>query len=54
MAIKNLKTIYKTRTDTFANFTASNIILKKGEMAFESDTRRFKIGDGTTTWNNLE
>ena len=54
MAIKNIKTIYKTRTDTFANFTASNIILKKGEMAFESDTRRFKIGDGTTSWNNLE
>lgn len=54
MATKNLKTITKTRTDTFANFTVSNLILKKGEMAFESDTRRFKIGDGTTSWNNLE
>lgn len=54
MAQKSLKTINKTRTDTSANFTASNLILKKGEMAFESDTRRFKIGDGTTSWNNLE
>ena len=54
MATKNIKTIYKTRTDTSANFTVSNLILKKGEMAFESDTHRFKIGDGTTSWNNLE
>lgn len=54
MATKSIKTIQKTRTDTFANFTASNIILKKGEMAFELDTRRFKIGDGVTSWNNLE
>ena len=54
MATKNVKTIHKTRTDTSANFAASNIILKKGELAFESDTMRFKIGDGQKTWNNLE
>lgn len=54
MATKNVKTIHKTRTDTSANFATSNIILKKGEMAFESDTMRFKIGDGQKTWNNLE
>lgn len=54
MVTKNVKTIHKTRTDTSANFTASNIILKKGELAFESDTMSFKIGDGVTLWNNLE
>lgn len=54
MAIKSVKTINKTRTDTSDSFTASNIILKKGEMAYESDTRKIKIGDGVTHWNSLE
>lgn len=32
----------------------SNIILSSGEPAFALDTRILKIGDGTTTWTNLE
>lgn len=36
-----------------ANFALINPILLKGEIAFESDTKRFKVGDGMTPWNNL-
>lgn len=28
-------------------------VLSQGEMGFETDTGRFKIGDGTTAWNSL-
>lgn len=41
------------RRDTAANFTSSNPVLKSGEPALETDTRKEKIGDGTTAWNSL-
>jgi hypothetical protein len=41
------------RRATAAAWTAANPILKPGEAGFESDTRRLKIGDGTTAWNTL-
>lgn len=41
------------RRDTAANWTTVNPILADGEMGIESDTRQFKIGDGTTVWNLL-
>lgn len=31
----------------------SDRILLKGEIGFETDTRKMKVGDGTTTWANL-
>lgn len=40
-------------TDTAALWTSSNPTLSKGEMGFESDTLRFKFGDGTTVWTGL-
>lgn len=40
-------------TNTAANWTSLNPILLKGEIAFESDSSRFKIGDGITAWNDL-
>lgn len=41
------------RRDTAANFTAANTLLALGEPAYESDTKKRKIGDGTTAWNSL-
>lgn len=35
-------------------FTSSNIILNIGEVAYETDSKRTKIGDGTTAWNSLK
>lgn len=41
------------RRDTAANFTAANTLLALGEPAIETDTKRRKIGDGTTPWTSL-
>jgi hypothetical protein len=36
-----------------SEWTTTNPILADGEFAFETDTRKMKIGDGTTAWNSL-
>ena len=41
------------RGDTAANWAAANPVLADREMAIETDTRQFKIGDGVTSWNDL-
>lgn len=41
------------RRGTASQWSAENPILLEGEFAIETDTRKFKIGDGITTWNNL-
>ena len=42
------------RRGTAAEATSKNPLLADGELGFETDTRRFKIGDGATYWNDLE
>jgi hypothetical protein len=44
---------FQFRRDTAAKWTADNPILLSGEMGIESDTAKFKIGNGTTAWNSL-
>ena len=44
----------KLRRDTSANFTSANPILGVGEPAYETDTKKLKIGDGTTAYTQLE
>lgn len=41
------------RRDTATNWTTNNPTPASGEPCFETDTGKFKIGDGTTTYNNL-
>ena len=41
------------RRDTFANWTTNNPTPASGEPCFETDTGKFKIGDGITSYNNL-
>lgn len=41
------------KRDTAANWTTNDPVLKAGEMGIESDTRKFKFGDGVTTWTQL-
>jgi len=41
------------RRGTAASWTLQNSLLAVGEMAIESDTNLFKIGDGVTRWNLL-
>lgn len=44
----------KLRRDTAANFTSKNPVLGIGEPAYETDTKKLKIGDGTTAYNSLD
>lgn len=41
------------RRDTAANWTANNPVLAAGEPAYETDTGKFKIGDGNKTYSAL-
>lgn len=43
----------KLRRDTAANFSSKNPILGNGEPAYETDTKKLKIGDGTTAYTQL-
>jgi hypothetical protein len=41
------------RRGTAAQWVSSNPTLAAGEPGFETDTGKFKIGDGSTNWNTL-
>lgn len=43
----------KVRRDSSANWTSTNPILQAGELGFESNTNKLKIGDGLTAWAAL-
>ena len=47
------KTLIQHRRDTSVNWTSTNPILAEGEIGVETNTNKFKIGDGTTSWINL-
>ena len=42
------------RRDTAANWTTNNPTLASGEMGIETDTKKFKFGDGNTSWTSLD
>ena len=54
MAERTLNTKIQLRNDTAAKWAEKNTKLLKGEIGIEIDTRKFKIGDGTNNWNDLE
>lgn len=41
------------RRDTAANWTSANPTLAAGELGLETDTAKYKIGNGSTAWNSL-
>lgn len=53
MANKELNVKIVLRNDTAENWTSSNPVLLLGELGFETDTGKFKCGDGSTAWNDL-
>jgi len=44
----------QVRNDTAANWTSANPTLLVGEVGYETDTKKKKMGDGVTAWNSLE
>ena len=51
---KQIRTTLILRNDTNANWAASSLVLKKGEVGFDTDLHIFKVGDGTKTWSQIE
>ena len=49
-----MATRMQQRRGTAAQWTAANPILAAGEIGYETDTGKFKIGDGTNTWSLLK
>lgn len=41
------------RNDTSTNWTSYNPTLAQGELGIETDTQKYKLGDGTTAWTSL-
>ncbi|TVM35605.1 hypothetical protein DQK91_02775 [Oceanidesulfovibrio marinus] len=41
------------RRDTAGNWSVVDPVLASGEIGHETDTRKSKIGDGVTPWNQL-
>jgi len=48
-----VSTIIRFRRGLAAAWTATNPILVEGEVGYETDTFKIKIGNGTTAWNAL-
>ena len=52
--MKQINSRIRLKVDSAANWTSSNPTLLMGEGGFESDTGRYKVGDGATSWVSLE
>jgi len=48
------ETIIQLRRGLAATWASTNPTLNAGEMGLETDTKKIKIGDGSTAWNSLE
>jgi hypothetical protein len=49
-----MATRMQQRRGTATQWTTANPILNAGEIGFESDSNKFKIGDGTNHWADLD
>lgn len=48
-----MATRMQQRRGTAAQWTAANPVLAAGEIGFETDTNKFKVGNGSTAWSSL-
>lgn len=53
MAATTVNVQMQQRRDTAAGWTSANPTLLNGELGFETDSKKVKIGDGSTAWNSL-
>jgi hypothetical protein len=54
MAITQYPSVFQARVDTYSSWSSLNPILARGQSGYESDTDKLKIGDGITSWNDLD
>jgi len=48
-----MPTVIQIKRGTASSWTSANTILANGEIGFETDTRKMKVGDGSTAWTSL-
>jgi len=53
MASHTIKARHQQRSDSANNWKTRNPVLMRGEIGFEDDTGKMKLGDGTTAWSGL-
>ena len=53
MAATEINVQMQQRRDTASGWTSADPTLLSGEFGYETDTGKFKIGDGTTAWSSL-
>jgi hypothetical protein len=49
----SVQTLIQVRRGTASEWRIANSTLSAGEWGFETDSKRYKIGDGLTSWNSL-
>ena len=49
-----MATKIQLRRDTSNNWSSNNPILSSGEIGYETDTRKIKVGNGSSAWNSLQ
>lgn len=54
MAEQTILTKFKLRHDIASNWDTKNPVLLDGEVGFETDTKNFKVGNGTSSWQELQ
>lgn len=54
MANKTINARFTTYVGTASQWSASSVVLLKGEIGFESDTGKFKFGNGVDTYSSLQ
>ena len=48
-----MSSIIQVKRGTAAGWTSANPTLNAGEIGFETDTKKMKVGDGSTAWTSL-
>lgn len=54
MANKTINARFTTYVGTASQWSASSVVLLKGEIGYESDTGKFKFGNGVDTYSSLQ
>jgi hypothetical protein len=48
-----MSAVIQVKRGTASAWTSANTVLTAGEIGFESDTKKMKVGDGSTAWTSL-
>lgn len=48
-----MTSVIQVKRGTASAWTSANTVLAAGEVGFETDTKKIKVGDGSTAWTSL-